>query len=105
MDLGLQNVVTAIDPKTGRKTIDPKTVPGDGEDPSVCPHAGGAKSWIPGSYNPETKTLYVPLVESCMDLIPVRDGGRAASLPAFAGPCARARIATASTGACRRSIC
>jgi len=76
-DLGLQNVVTAIDPKTGAKTINPKVVPGDGETKTVCPHAGGAKSWIPSSYNPDTKILYTPLVESCMDLIPVPAGGRA----------------------------
>lgn len=76
MDLGLQNVVTAIDPKTGAKTINPRTLPGDGENKLVCPHAGGAKNWLPGSYNPETKILYVPLVESCMDLIPVKNGAR-----------------------------
>src|ERR1700685_2304377 len=40
------------------------------------PHAGVAKSWIPGSLNPDTKILYVPLVESCMDLIPVAKGER-----------------------------
>ncbi|HEY1239905.1 MAG TPA: PQQ-binding-like beta-propeller repeat protein [Bryobacteraceae bacterium] len=76
MDLGLQNVVSAIDPKTGAKTINPKTLPGDGETKLVCPHAGGSKNWLPGSYNGETKTLYVSLVESCMDLIPVKDGTR-----------------------------
>jgi alcohol dehydrogenase (cytochrome c) len=76
MDLGIQNIVTAIDPKTGAKTIDRKLVPGDGDTKFVCPHAGGAKSWIPSSYNPETKILYVPLVESCMDLTPVAPGGR-----------------------------
>lgn len=76
MDLGLQNVVTAIDPVTGAKTINHKVVVGDGETKTVCPHAGGAKSWIPGSLNPETKILYVPLVESCMDLIPVEHGER-----------------------------
>jgi alcohol dehydrogenase (cytochrome c) len=76
-DLGLQNVVTAIDPKTGAKTINPKVVPGDGETKMVCPHAGGAKNWIPSSYNPDTKILYTPLVESCMDMIPVPTGGRA----------------------------
>ncbi|PWU01613.1 MAG: alcohol dehydrogenase [Terriglobia bacterium] len=75
-DLGLQNVVTAIDPKTGAKTINPKVVPGGTEPFMVCPHPGGAKSWIPSSYNPETKIVYVPLVESCMDLIPVTDGSR-----------------------------
>jgi len=76
MDLGVQNVVTAIDPKTGAKTIDPTLVPGDGQTKFVCPHAGGAKSWLPSSYNPRTKMLYVPLVESCMDLTPVEKGGR-----------------------------
>jgi alcohol dehydrogenase (cytochrome c) len=76
IDLGLQNVVTAIDPKTGAKTIDSKLVPGDGETKMVCPHAGGAKNWIPESYNNDTKILYVPMAESCMDLIPVPAGGR-----------------------------
>lgn len=76
IDLGIQNVVTAIDPRTGAKTIDRKLVPGDGDTKLVCPHAGGAKSWIPSSYNPQTKILYVPLVESCMDLTPVAPGER-----------------------------
>jgi len=77
MDLGLQNVVSAIDPKTGAKTINPRVMPGDGETKLVCPHAGGSKNWLPGSYNPQTEILYVPLVESCMDMIPVKGGGRA----------------------------
>jgi len=76
MDLGLQNVVTSIDPRTGGKVIDERLVPGDGETKFVCPHAGGAKSWLPSSYNPRTKILYVSLVESCMDLTPVAAGGR-----------------------------
>jgi alcohol dehydrogenase (cytochrome c) len=76
MDLGLQNVVTAIDPKTGAKTIDARLVPGDGETKMVCPHAGAAKSWLPSSYNAATKMLYIPLVESCMDLTPVAPGER-----------------------------
>jgi alcohol dehydrogenase (cytochrome c) len=42
----------------------------------VCPHAGGAHSWIPESYNPDTHILYIPMVESCMDLIPTPPGGR-----------------------------
>jgi alcohol dehydrogenase (cytochrome c) len=76
MDLGIQNVISAADPVTGAKTINHQVVIGDGETKTVCPHAGGAKSWIPGSLNPETKILYVPLVESCMDLIPVAKGER-----------------------------
>lgn len=76
MDLGLQNFVTAIDPETGDKTIDPRTVPGDGETKFVCPHAGGGKSWTPSSFNPTTKVLFVPLVESCMNYTPVPEGER-----------------------------
>ena len=76
IDLGIQNVITAADPVTGAKTINHQVVIGDGETKTVCPHAGGAKSWIPGSLNPDTKILYVPLVESCMDLIPVAAGER-----------------------------
>ncbi len=76
MDLGIQNVVTSIDPVTGAKAINHQVVVGDGETKTVCPHAGGAKSWLPGSLNPDTKILYVPLVESCMDLIPVKPGER-----------------------------
>ena len=70
-DLGLQNIITSIDPKTGAKQIDPKLIPSREKAITVCPHAGGAKSWIPGSIDPEKKILYVPLVESCMDLTPV----------------------------------
>src|SRR5262249_50082828 len=62
------------DPKTGIKTINPEVLPGTGKPITVCPHPGGAKSWIPASYNPDTKIEYVPLVESCMDLIPVKEG-------------------------------
>jgi alcohol dehydrogenase (cytochrome c) len=76
IDLGLQNFVTAIDPKTGAKTIDPTKIP-NGETVMVCPNAGaGAKSWLPGAYDPNTKMLYTPLMESCMYLIPVGPGER-----------------------------
>jgi alcohol dehydrogenase (cytochrome c) len=75
-DLGLQNIVSSIDQVTGKKNINPEAVPGDGKAHIVCPHAGGAKSWLPSSYNPGTNILYVPLVESCMDLTPVEAGAR-----------------------------
>jgi alcohol dehydrogenase (cytochrome c) len=71
IDLGLQNFITAIDPKTGAKRVDPSLIPSRERPITVCPHAGGAKSWIPASINPETKVLFVPLVESCMALTPV----------------------------------
>ncbi len=74
-DLGLQNIVSSIDPVTGKKTINPQTLPGDGQTRFVCPHVDGAKSWLPGSYNPNTKIMYVPLIEACMDLAPLTEGG------------------------------
>ena len=76
IDLGLQNVVTAIDPVTGAKTVDPTLVPGDGETKMVCPHVDGGRDWMPTSYDPHTKILYIPIVEACMDLVPVPDGER-----------------------------
>jgi alcohol dehydrogenase (cytochrome c) len=76
MDLGLQDVVLSVDPRTGEKKINLRLVPSNRDAITVCPHAGGAKSWIPESYNPDTKAIFVPLVESCMDLTPVGPGGR-----------------------------
>jgi alcohol dehydrogenase (cytochrome c) len=76
VDMGLQNVVTSIDPLTGKKTINPDLIPGTGKPMVVCPHAGGGRSWIPGAINPDTKMLYVPAVETCMDLNPVAAGAR-----------------------------
>ena len=76
IDLGLNNLVTSIDPKTGAKHTRPELVPGDGSVKMVCPHAAGAKNWLPASYSPASKTLFVPLVEACMDLFPVPGGGR-----------------------------
>ena len=75
IDMGLQNFVKAIDPETGAKTIDPKLVPGAGEAILVCPHAVGGRNWIPGALNPETKIIYVPAVEACMQMIPVEGRG------------------------------
>jgi alcohol dehydrogenase (cytochrome c) len=76
IDVGLQNLVKAIDPKTGAKTVDMSLTPGDGQVKMVCPHAAGAKNWLPASYNHGSKIVIVPMVEACMDLFPVPGGGR-----------------------------
>jgi alcohol dehydrogenase (cytochrome c) len=75
-DLGVQNVIAAIDPKTGEKTINPEVIVGDGKPHTICPHPGGGREWIAGSYNPTSKMVYVPVTESCMDLIPAPAGQR-----------------------------
>lgn len=76
IDLGMQNVVTAIDPKTGEKTIDTNLLPGDGQTKMICPHVSGGRGWMPTAYDATTKILYLPLVEACMDLVPVAQGER-----------------------------
>ncbi|HTC54510.1 MAG TPA: PQQ-binding-like beta-propeller repeat protein [Steroidobacteraceae bacterium] len=75
-DQGIQNVISAIDPKTGEKSINPDVVVGDGKPHTICPHPGGGRNWNASSYNPQTKVLYTPMVESCMDLIPAGPGER-----------------------------
>ena len=70
LDMGTQNVITAIDPKTGRKTFDPEKMPDPKRPNVICPSAFGARSWPPTSYNPQTKLLYVPLTEWCMGMGP-----------------------------------
>jgi alcohol dehydrogenase (cytochrome c) len=69
-DLGLQNIVTSIDPKTGHKTINTSFLP----DPragtpfsarGVCPYARDEPST---AYDPSTGVMYVPILDdSCPD--------------------------------------
>jgi alcohol dehydrogenase (cytochrome c) len=66
-DLGLQNLVTAIDRKTGKKIINATLEPKANKTVFICPDANGARNWPATSYDPGTHILYVPLAESCMD--------------------------------------
>jgi alcohol dehydrogenase (cytochrome c) len=75
-DLGIQNVISAIDPKTGEKSINPDVVVGDGKPHTICPHPGGGRNWNATAYNPITNVMYNTVVESCMDLLPVGPGER-----------------------------
>ena len=54
VDMGLQTIVKAIDPKTGSENHRSGLIPGDGEAKMVCPHTGGGRDWIPTAYNPDT---------------------------------------------------
>lgn len=66
-DVGIQNLVSSIDPVTGKKNVDPRFTPEANVPHTICPHAGGARSWPSTAYNPRSGILFVPLVESCMD--------------------------------------
>lgn len=65
LDSGVQNVIAAIDPVTGAKTINPDTFPRTDEAYSICPSSPGSRSWPPSSYNPDSGRLFLPLNEGC----------------------------------------
>jgi len=67
-DLGLQNVVASIDPRTGRKNIKPGLESKAGRTDLICPAATGARSWPTTAIDPTSGYLYVPLLNNnCMD--------------------------------------
>ncbi|MFT6891192.1 MAG: alcohol dehydrogenase (cytochrome c) [Halioglobus sp.] len=77
IDPGMQNFISDINPETGARTIDPARIPRKDRTVMVCPHADGTKNWMPSAYNPQNQMLYVPLMEICMDMVPVSEGEKA----------------------------
>jgi alcohol dehydrogenase (cytochrome c) len=65
IDAGIQNVISAIDPKTGEKTINPERLPDPARPTVFCPSPSGARAWPPTSFSPATGQLYLPLTEWC----------------------------------------
>jgi len=66
-----QNVVSAIDPKTGAKTINQDAVPHIGKTTTNCPADPGSRGWPATAYSPRTHMLYIPLNEYCSDTTPI----------------------------------
>lgn len=66
IDLGLQEIVTHINPKTGAKIVDWSKAPREGSATTVCPFAGGVRNWPSTSYDPDSSILFVPILETCM---------------------------------------
>lgn len=64
-DSGYQTLVTAIDPLTGKKTIDPKFTPEANVGKLICPTNVGGRNWPSTSFNPVTNILYVPANNTC----------------------------------------
>ncbi len=79
IDAGTQNVITAIDPSTGAKTIDPERLPDPRRATTVCPGPSGARSWPLTSLDARKGMLYVPLTEWCMRMS--KDGYALLSAP------------------------
>ena len=72
-DVGLQNIVTAVDPRTGDKIINPQAIPNAEDANLLCPMANAGRNWPSASINPITKMLYLPLSEICMMFGPTSD--------------------------------
>lgn len=67
IDLGLNNIVTSIDPKTGQRSVDPAKIPKANQPVEICPSPQGVRNWMATAYDPASRVLYVPIQEACMD--------------------------------------
>ena len=64
-----QNIMTGLDPTTGRPAFDESTAPRSVRTPAfACPHLLGGKNQPSGAYSPDTNALYMPLNNACMDI-------------------------------------
>ncbi len=74
LDLGLQNLVKEIDPVTGAKTMNPNATPSAESAQLVCPFAAGGRNWQVSSFNPDSKILFMPIAQMCMNAGPTGVG-------------------------------
>jgi alcohol dehydrogenase (cytochrome c) len=86
-----QTVVGGIDGATGKVTVAPEALFGRvGQERRICPNSNGGKNWPAGAYSPLTKTMYMPLQNTCATMQPVIDKP---SLQSLYGTRARATLA------------
>ncbi|MGO4704094.1 PQQ-binding-like beta-propeller repeat protein [Dyella sp. 2RAB6] len=62
------NAILGVDLKSGRPKFNPDKQPEMGKVVrNICPTAPGAKDWNPSAWSPDTKLLYIPHANLCMD--------------------------------------
>ena len=66
IDLGWNDLVTSIDPRSGRRTVNPAKLPSSNP-VEVCPSVQGARNWMATAYDPLTHILYLPMQDVCME--------------------------------------
>lgn len=67
IDLGYQDIVTKINPKTGAKTLNTSKIPVGTAVVDACPYAAGVRNWPATSYDPTRGLLFVPMeLDTCM---------------------------------------
>lgn len=69
----LQDVFTAIDPKTGRPSYEAAKTPGTAGPIKFCPSLWGGKDWVPEAYSPKTKLFYIPANNNLCSELPAAD--------------------------------
>lgn len=74
LDIGIQNLVSAIEPDTGKKILFPHATPNKETSHLVCPYALGGRNWQAASYDENSRMLYLPLSEMCMMATPGEGG-------------------------------
>jgi alcohol dehydrogenase (cytochrome c) len=67
------NVITAIDKKTGRPSYDEARRPGIGKTVGFCPSLWGGKDWPPEAWNPKTGLFYIPANNNLCSELPAAD--------------------------------
>ncbi|MEM6534923.1 MAG: PQQ-binding-like beta-propeller repeat protein [Pseudomonadota bacterium] len=80
-----QNVVADIDGETGKVTVNEESVLTEieGEPKLVCPSMAGGRDWYAGAYAPEAKTMFMPMLNLCMDVVASPKDPRYGLLPKF----------------------
>jgi len=72
-DLDMQNVYSEINPINGEKTLYPNAIPALDDVlsqyslPGICPDWLGARNMQSTAYNPNTRLLFIPLSDTCLD--------------------------------------
>src|SRR5262245_22754194 len=65
-----QNVISSVNVETGRPAINEDSAPYSVEKSVLaCPHLFGGKNQPSGAYSPDTGAMYMPLNNSCMDVV------------------------------------
>ena len=64
-DFGLNTIVSAINPVTGARTINPDKVLKPNVATDICPSPEGARNWMATAYNAQSRLLFVPMQETC----------------------------------------
>ena len=65
-----QNLIESINGATGRVTLNPATVPlAFGTPHEICPGPTGGANYMTGSYSPDSRTLFLPVMSTCAEMI------------------------------------